>query len=80
MNSQHFGFFNCIGNNIQCSVQLTYLISSTSAGPTKDDMKGIGTYMNKDNLRRSISLFSTRCLSKHTWITDQDRYIGEPIK
>ncbi len=71
----HYGFFHCSGNNIQYSVQRTYLTSSTSAG-TSRDIKGYGTYMNKDNFRRSISLFSTRCLSKHTWITDQDRNIG----
>ena len=75
--TQHYGFFNNQCNDIMHSLQCVYLLSSTASGRL-ESMKGNGTYMYKDNFRRSISLFSTRCLSKHSWVTDQDRYIGEP--
>ena len=73
--SNHYGFFTSYGNNVQFSFQLVYLTSSTSAG-TSRDIKGMGTYIYASNLRYCIALFSARVLSKHTWINDQDRYIG----
>jgi hypothetical protein len=36
----------------------------------------MGTYIYSSNTRHCIALFSVRGLSKHTWINDQDRYIG----
>jgi hypothetical protein len=73
--SNHYGFFTSCGNNVQFSFQLVYLTSSTSAG-TSRDIKGRGTYIYSSNTRHCIALFSARGLSKHTWINDQDRYIG----
>jgi hypothetical protein len=69
------GFFNSHANNIQGSVQGVYLMSSTSAGHIYD-IKGFGTYIHQSNIRHCIALYSARVLSKHTWINDQDRYMG----
>ncbi len=72
--SNHYGFFSSYGNNVQFSVQLVYLTSSTSAATIRD-IKGMGTYIHQSNIRHCIALYGARVLSKHTWINDQDRYI-----
>jgi len=77
--SNHYGFFNNAGNNVEGSSHLVYFISSTSAA-TSRDIKGMGTYIHSSNLRYCIALFSARGLSKHTWINDQDRYMGKEDK
>lgn len=74
--SNHYGFFASYGNNVQFSGQLVYLTSSTSAGSVRD-IKGMGTYIHQSNIRQVIALYGARGLSKHTWINDQDRYIGK---
>ena len=72
----HYGFFTNRCNNVMHSVKLVYLTSSTSAGTSKD-IKGMGgLYIHQSNTRHCIALFSARVLSKHTWINDQDRYMG----
>jgi hypothetical protein len=72
--SLHYGFFNNNCNDVMHSLQDTYLMSSTTSGPNIS-MKGRGNYMYDENIRRSIIIFNVRCLSTHTWITDQDRYL-----
>ena len=66
--SNHYGFFNNQGNNLQYSVQGVYLMSSTSSQN--------GLYIHQSNIRHCLALYSARVLSKHTWINDQDGYMG----
>jgi hypothetical protein len=74
--SNHYGFFNSEGNDVMHSLQGVYLMSSTSDG-RKHHLKGFGTYIHQSNIRQVIALYGARGLSKHTWINDQDRYIGK---
>jgi hypothetical protein len=76
MNS-HYGFFNNHSNDIMHSTQYSYLQSSTTWG-VPGYIKGLGTYMYKDNFRSCISLFSTRSLVKSTWLNSNNVYMGEP--
>ena len=78
MNTQHYGFFNNASNNVFGSIQGVYLISSTSSCSYKKQgsIKGLGTYMYDDNIRRSIALFCVRSIPKHTWVNDPNVYIG----
>jgi len=32
--------------------------------------------VNKESLRKSLSLYVARSVPKHSWINDQDRYLG----
>ena len=73
--TQHYGFFTSKENNIFGSTQGVFLISSTSPNAGTRP-KGLGTYMYKDNFRRSISLFSVRSLIKSDWINSNNVYIG----
>ncbi len=77
--SNHYGFFNNDSNNIFTSLQGAYLTSSTSSCSYKHDgkIKGLGTYMYKDNFRRCISLFCVRSIPKHTWINSNNVYIAD---
>ena len=80
MNS-HYGFFTCRENCMMGSIQGVYLTSSTSPGHmtmNKKDIKGLGTYMYKDNIRHCIALFCVRSIPKSTWINSNNVYIGEP--
>lgn len=78
--TQHYGFFYSDSNSIFVSIQGVALLSSTSSCSYKHDgkIKGIGTYMYKDNFRRSISLFGVRSLVKSDWTNSNNVYIGEP--
>lgn len=78
MNSQHFGFFTSKENNIFGSTQGVFLASSTSSHGSGISYreKGMGTYLYLGNFRRSISLFCTRSLPKHSWKNSNDVYIG----
>lgn len=77
--STHYGFFNNACNNVFASIQGVYLTSSTSSCSYKQDgkIKGLGTYMYDDNIRRSIALFCVRSIPKHNWINSNNVYIGK---
>ena len=75
--SNHYGFFLSEGNEVFHSIRGIALLPNTSYGGDKHHIKGLGTYMYDNNIRQSICLFSVRSLTKHTWINDQDRYIGK---
>jgi hypothetical protein len=76
--SNHYGFLTSSNNNVFNSLQGVYLTSSTSDGG-KHKKKGFGTYIHQSNIRHCIALYGARVLSKHTWINDQDRYMGREI-
>ncbi len=66
------------GNEVFHSARGVALLSSTSYGGHKNDIKGLGTYMYDANMRRAIALLCARSLIQQGWVVDQDRYIGEP--
>ena len=76
--SNHHGFFTSDSNNVQCSVQGAYLMSSTSSCSYKHDgkIKGLGTYMYKDNIRHCIALYCVRTIPKHSWVNSNNVYMG----
>ena len=78
--TQHYGFFMSDSNNVFASIQGVALLPSTSSCSYKQDgkIKGVGTYMHDDNIRRAIALFCVRSIPKHTWINSNNVYIGEP--
>jgi hypothetical protein len=72
MDIQPIAFFFCSNNNIFKAQQETCLLSSQFAGDH-------GFYLYKTpstSIRRSITLFSDRSLPKHTWINDNNRFLG----
>ena len=71
----HYWFFNCLENNCIASRNNTYLLSSTSAS-SKTSIKGSGTYVCPDNIRRAIALFGVRSLTKTKWENAYNVYIG----
>jgi hypothetical protein len=73
MNNQPIAFFICHSNDLFQAQQLTILLSGRW-NPTIGDVK---IYKEpKDSIRRSIALYAVRCLPKHTWINDNNRFIG----
>lgn len=75
--SNHFGFFSTFGNDPMHNY-FSSLMSTTSPGHmNRGEMKGMGTYMYADNIRRSVSLFAIRSLVKSTWMNSNDVYIGK---
>lgn len=81
MDSHPIAFFVCLSNGLFEAQQMTCLISSTFPPPKRNgagDLKsGLGFYIPKNNLRRSIALYCVRSLPKHTWINDNNRFIGK---
>ncbi len=72
MDNYHIVFFYCSNNNIFEAQERTCLLSSQFAD-------GHGFYIYKTpstSFRRSITIYSARCLPKHKWINDNDRFIG----
>ncbi len=70
MNNHPIAFFFCSNNNIFKAQQETCLLSSQFAGDH-------GFYTPSTSIRRSITLFSVRSLPKHTWINDNNRFLGK---
>ena len=76
-------FLYCAGNNIFQSQQQTFLLSLayiTNKDDRSGSLKGAGVFLysnNEKNIRSSVSLFSARCLPKHNWINDNNRYLGK---
>jgi hypothetical protein len=74
-------FFLCDANNIFHARQGTSLLSSPLIYPRDDRrglLKGLGIFIyseNIDNIRKTIGLFSARCLPKPTWINDSDVFL-----
>jgi hypothetical protein len=67
------------GNDIFHAQQYTSIFSTHTIQHNDNRIKGKGVLIyenNIENLRRSISLFSIRSLAKHTWINDNDRFLG----
>ena len=58
------------GNSLFEAQQLTCLLSSTR----ENYVNHILIY--RHSIRRSITLYCVRCLPKHTWINDNNRFIG----
>ena len=75
--SNHYGFFYSDSNSIFVSIQGVSLLPTTYYGGDKHHIIGRGTYMYKDNIRRSVSLFAIRSLVKATWMNSNDVYIGK---
>lgn len=64
-------WFETAGNAVQLNQTKVILMSSVYNGKH-------GTFLYPLNMRKGITLFSSRSLIQQNWITDQDRYIGEP--
>ena len=81
MNNQ-IAFLFCAGNDVFQSQQRTVLLSLpyiTNKDDRSGSLIGAGVFLyshNEDSIRRSISLFCVRSLPKHTWINDNNRFIG----
>lgn len=81
MNNHPIAFFFCGSNDMFSSQQNTCLLSSPfpSAKPKQEIKSGNGFYIHKDHIdsiMRSITLFVTRSLPKHTWINSNNVFIG----
>jgi hypothetical protein len=74
--SNHYGFFYSDSNSIFVSIQGVSLLPSTYYGGDKHHIIGRGTYMYKDNFRRSVSLFGVRTLIKSNWVNSNDVYLA----
>jgi hypothetical protein len=75
MNNHPIGFFYCDSNNMfKAKTQTSFLSSSYSSQPLSSHSSGF--FMSKKNIRKSIVLFSVRSLPKHTWINDNNRFLG----
>ncbi len=61
-------WFENHSNNLQNSTNLVYLLSTKSS-------RGGGLYMHQQNLRKCLTMFTTRTIEKQNWINDQDRYL-----
>jgi hypothetical protein len=61
-------WFENHSNNLQNSTSLVYLLSTKSS-------RGGGLYMNQQNLRKCLAMFTTRSVEKQNWVNDQDRYL-----
>jgi len=72
MDNHPIAFFYCSNNNMFEALQRTCLLSSQFAD-------GHGFYIYKTpctSIRRSITLYSVRSFPKHTWINDNNRFLG----
>ncbi len=67
---EQIGYFYSNGNNVSEFSQNTSILSSTYAS-----LHGIPVY--KENLRKILSLFIVRSVSKHIWMNDCDVCIGK---
>jgi hypothetical protein len=68
-------YFNNSNNRVQYSPTQVYLLSSTSAGHS-GEVKGMGLYVYCYNIRQAVSLFTSRALTKKTWVNDADTYLS----
>ncbi len=81
--SSQIAFFLCEVNDICHARKGTSLLSSPLISPRDDRrglLKGLGIFIYSesiDNIRKTMGLFSARCLPKHTWINDGDVYLGK---
>jgi hypothetical protein len=79
--SSQIAFFLCEVNDICHARQGNCLLSSPLISPRDDRrglLKGQGIFIyseNIDNIRKTIGLFSARCLPKPTWINDSDVFL-----
>jgi hypothetical protein len=66
-------------NDIYHAKQYTSIFSTHIMQHNDNRIKGKGVLVyenNIENLRRSLTLFTIRSLPKHTWINDNDRFLG----
>jgi len=63
-------------NDVMHSSQYKYLISSISAKASRTDCGKQGFFLEPYYFRDSIALSTSKALTKHTWINDQDRYLA----
>jgi len=75
MDNHPIAFFYCDSNNMFKAQVQTCLLSCNYSSNRMSSYSG-GVFISKNNIRRCIALFSARSLPKHTWINDQDRYLG----
>ena len=72
MDIQPIAFFFCSNNNIFKAQQETCFLSSHYASG-----HGFSIYKTPtDSIRRSIALYCARSLPNHTWINDNNRFLG----
>ncbi len=70
MSNEHpIAYFLCNNNNMFEAQERTCLLSSSYAYSQ-------GKYIPKNNIRRSLALFCVRSLPKHSWINDNNRFLG----
>ncbi len=67
-------YLSANANNMSEASRITCLLSENSLP------KYGGLYIAKNNLRKSVVLFSARSLPKHTWINDPDVYFAPKDK
>ena len=70
MNNQ-IAYLSANANNMSEASRITCLLSENTL------LKYGGFYIAKNNLRKSVVLFSARSLPKHTWINEPDTFIGK---
>jgi len=71
-------YFNSNGNDIQHGMQDCYLLSTRSCPRCGIGLMGqAGHYVEKDNIRQTVSLFTVKALIKSQWINSNDVYIGK---
>ncbi len=67
--NDHVCYLSANANNMSEASRITCLLSQNSLS------KYGGFYIAKNNIRKSVVLFSIRSLPKHTWINDPDTFI-----
>ena len=71
-------YFNSNGNDIQHGMQDCYLLSTRSCPRCGIGLMGqAGYYVEKNNIRQTVSLFVVKTLIKSQWINSNDAYIGK---